>query len=147
MRVDEPGGDREQRRSNAAALSLSMEAVARRQLDWSSDVKDAAPETLSWRANRVTSPWRAVGGRLAVAGRSLRFEPHAVDRVMAASGWGVSLDQVSSVDIAPRRPFSHLFGAGLRRQLRITARDQTAYFVVNSVDQVAAELRALAEHS
>jgi hypothetical protein len=127
-------------------LLQPREAVAQRQLDSGPvNVNDAVPETVSWRANRVTSPWRPVGGRLAITGRRLRFEPHAVDRAVAATGWSVNLDEVSAVDIAPRRPFSHLFGAGFRRQLRITEGDQTAYFVVNSVAEVAAVLRALTE--
>jgi hypothetical protein len=97
----------------------------------------------SRRANRITSPLRAVGGRLFVDERGLRFEPHAFDRALAARGWSVGFDEVSSVEVAGRRPFRHLFGAGLRRQLCVEANGGRTYFIVNGVEQVVAELRAL----
>jgi hypothetical protein len=93
----------------------------------------------------VTSPWRAVGGHLKVDAGRLSFEPHGFDRALAGRSWSVPLTAVSSVQVAKRRPFSHLFGAGLRRQLCVEAKSESAYFVVNRVEQLAAELRALVD--
>lgn len=97
----------------------------------------------SRRANLITSPFRAVGGRLFVDDSRLRFEPNAVDRALAGKAWSVGLDEITAVEAAPRRPFSHVFGAGLRRQLRVEGAGAEAYFIVNRVDEVVAELRAL----
>jgi hypothetical protein len=98
----------------------------------------------SRRANLITSPFRAVGGRLLVDGGRLRFEPNAIDRALAGKEWSIDLDDITAVSAAPRRPFSHAFGAGLRRQLCVEGAGTKAYFVVNGVDQAVAELRALA---
>lgn len=97
----------------------------------------------SRRANFVTSAVRALGGRLVVDGGQLRFEPHAIDRALAGKAWSIDLDEVTSIEVTPRRPLSHLFGAGLRRQLCVEGAGTKAYFIVNGVDQVAAELREL----
>lgn len=97
----------------------------------------------SRRANFVTSPFRAVGGRLLVDGGRLRFQPHALDRALAGRDWGIGLDEITAIEVAPRRPLSHLFGAGLRRQLCVEGAGTRACFVVNGVEQAAAELRAL----
>jgi hypothetical protein len=97
----------------------------------------------SRRANFITSRVRAVGGRLVVDGGQLRFVPHAIDRALAGKGWSIDLDEVTSIQVMPPRPLSHLFGAGLRRQLCVEGTGTKAYFIVNGADQVAAELRAL----
>jgi hypothetical protein len=85
-----------------------------------------------------------VGGRLVVDGGQLRFEPHAIDRALAGKGWSINLDEVTSIQVIPPRPLSHLFGAGLRRQLCVEGAGTEAYFIVDRADQAAAELRALA---
>jgi hypothetical protein len=95
----------------------------------------------SWRANRITSFVRAVGGRLSVEDGRLVFQPNAIDRSLRAGEWSVALSEIAAVDVAPRRPASHLFGAGLRRQLRIRAHGEETHFIVNGVDDVAAALR------
>jgi hypothetical protein len=84
-----------------------------------------------------------LGGRLIVDGGQLRFEPHAIDRALAGKGWSINLEEITSIQVMPPRPLSHLFGAGLRRQLCVEGAGTTAYFIVNGVDQAAAELRAL----
>jgi hypothetical protein len=96
----------------------------------------------SWRANHVTSVGRAVGGKLSVEADTIIFRPHGFDRALAAKDWSAPLADVS-VSVAPRRPLSHLFGAGLRRQLSLTADDKDRRFVVNHVDRVADAIRAL----
>jgi hypothetical protein len=106
-------------------------------------MEDSSEPQWSRRANFITSQVRAVGGRLVVDGRQLRFEPHAIDRALAGKGWSIDLDEVTAIQVTPRRPLSHLFGAGLRRQLCVEGADTKAYFIVNRVDDVAAELRAL----
>ncbi|MGN6167268.1 MAG: hypothetical protein ACTHQQ_03730 [Solirubrobacteraceae bacterium] len=97
----------------------------------------------SRRANFITSRVRAVGGRLVVDGRQLRFEPHAIDRALAGKSWSISLDEVTAIQVVPARPLSHLFGAGLRRQLCVEGAGTKAFFIVNGADQAAEELRAL----
>ena len=106
-------------------------------------MEDQSQAQWSRRANFVTSSVRAVGGRLVVDGRQLRFEPHAIDRALAGKACIIDLDEVTSIQVLPRRPLSHLFGAGLRRQLCVEGAGTEAYFIVNRVDQVAAELQAL----
>jgi hypothetical protein len=101
------------------------------------------PATWTKRANLIVSPRRALGGRLFVDGLRLRFEPHAIDRALAGRPWSVEFDEIRSIEVAPRRPFSHLFAAGLRRQLCVVTDDERTYFVVNGVEKAAAELRAL----
>jgi hypothetical protein len=91
----------------------------------------------------VTSRVRALGGRLVVDGGQLRFEPHAIDRALAGKAWSVGLDEITSIEVTPRRPLSHVFGAGLRRQLHVEGAGTEAYFVINGAEQAAAELRAL----
>ena len=98
-------------------------------------------QELSWRANHVSSRWRAVGGHLRVDGRTLRFAPHGFDRALAASDWSVEADDITAVGVAPRQPFSHVFGAGLRHRLYVEAGGATTYFVVNRVERVAEEIR------
>ncbi|HZC13115.1 MAG TPA: hypothetical protein VE270_03755 [Thermoleophilaceae bacterium] len=95
------------------------------------------------RANRVTSAWRAVGGRLIVDGRKLRFEPHGFDRALAADDWSVDLGEIDRVEVAPRRPLSHVFGAGFRRQLCVEAGEEKTFFVVNRAEDVVSELQAM----
>jgi hypothetical protein len=95
----------------------------------------------SWRANHITSRWRAVGGHLRVIGATLQFEPHGFDRALAARDWSATADEITAVGVAPRRLASHFSGAGLRRQLYVDAGGETAYFVVNSVERVAEEIR------
>lgn len=97
----------------------------------------------SWRANYITSTTRAVGGRLAVEGDVVTFRPHAFDRALAGRSWSAPLAGVT-VSVAPRRPLSHLFGAGLRRQLVLSSDGEDQHFIVNHVDRVADEIRALA---
>jgi hypothetical protein len=58
----------------------------------------------------------------------------------------VALGDVDRVEVAPRRPFSHVFGAGLRRQLCIETRGEKSFFVVNRVDDVAAELKSMLDN-
>jgi hypothetical protein len=96
----------------------------------------------SWRANHVTSTARAVGGKIEVDGDSITFRPHGFDRALAAKPWSAPLAGLT-VAIAPRRPLSHIFGAGLRRQLVLTAGGEDQHFIVNRVDRVADEIRAL----
>lgn len=96
----------------------------------------------SWRANYITSTARAVGGRLKVEGDTVSFRAHAVDRALAGRSWSAALDGVT-VSVAPRRPLSHLFLAGLRRQLVLSSDGEDQYFIVNHVDRVADEIRAL----
>jgi hypothetical protein len=96
---------------------------------------------VSWRANHVTSRFRAVGGHLVVEERTLRFRPHGFDRALAAKDWSVGADDVTAIGVAPKRPTSNLFGAGLRRQLYVEAGGETQYFVVNKVERVAEEIR------
>lgn len=91
------------------------------------------------RANRVTSRWRAVGGRLTVEDDTLRFAPHRVDRALRGKPLIVALADIEEVSVAPRRPFSSI--AGLRRQLVVQVGGGQTYFVVNRVEQVADELR------
>ena len=95
------------------------------------------------RANHVSSSRRAVGGHLWVEGGELRFEPHKVDRALAAQGWSVPLDAIDAVVVVGRRPVSHFFAGGLRRQLGVEAGGETTCFVLNGVEKAAAELRAL----
>ena len=73
----------------------------------------------------------------------MRFEPHAIDRALWARGWSVGFDEVDAVEVARRRPFSHVFGAGFRRQLCVEAGGVRTYFVVNRVEDAVAELRRL----
>jgi hypothetical protein len=97
-----------------------------------------------WRANRITSRFRAVGGKLSVDGDRLVFRPHAIDRALFANEWNVALADVTVVEVADREIKSNVFGAGLRKQLRVALADGTeARFVVNRVEQVAAELGEL----
>ena len=96
----------------------------------------------SWRANYITSTTRAVGGRLTVEGDAVSFRAHAVDRALAGRSWSAPLAGVT-VSIAPRRPLSHLFLAGLRRQLVLSSDGEDQYFIVNHVDRVADEIQAL----
>jgi hypothetical protein len=98
----------------------------------------------SWRANHISSNVRAVGGKLAVEGERLVFRPHAFDKALAAREWSVALDEITAVEVAPRAPFSHLFAAGLRRQLAITAGGEETRFIVNRVERVADEIRVAA---
>ena len=97
----------------------------------------------SRRANHVTSVWRAVGGKLVVVDGRLSFEPHGFDRALAAQSWSVALDEIREIRVAPRRPLSHAFGAGLRRQLSVVGPDGEAFFVVNGVERVVRELDEL----
>jgi hypothetical protein len=98
----------------------------------------------SWRANHISSTVRAVGGKLSIEGDRLVFRPHAFDKALAAREWGVALSEISAVEVAPRAPLSHLFAAGLRRQLAITAGGEETRFIVNRVERVADEIRAAA---
>src|ERR1700754_1785083 len=97
----------------------------------------------SWRANHITSRARAVGGRLAVEGDVIVFRPHGFDRALYAKDWSAPLAEVE-VSVAPRAPLSNLFLAGLRRQLRLSRGGEDHHFIVNHVDRVADEIRALA---
>jgi hypothetical protein len=97
----------------------------------------------SWRANYVTSSTRAVGGRLTVEDGTVTFRAHAFDRALAGRSWSAPLADVT-VSIAPRRPLSHLFAAGLRRQLVLSSGGEDQHFIVNRVDRVADAIRALA---
>jgi hypothetical protein len=98
----------------------------------------------SWRANHVSSSVRAVGGKLAIEDDRLVFRPHAFDEALAAREWSVALSDIAAVEVVPRAPFSHLFVAGLRRQLAITAGGEETRFIVNRVERVAEEIRAAA---
>ena len=104
---------------------------------------EAPAPAWSRRANRITSRWRAVGGKLFADAQSVRFQPNAFDRALAGREWSAGASAIRSIDVAPRRPGSHMFGAGLRRQLRIETADGDEYFVVNHVEDAAAELRRL----
>jgi hypothetical protein len=96
----------------------------------------------SWRANHITSVGRAVGGKLNVEAGTITFRPHRFDRALAATDWSAPLAGLS-VSVADRRPLSHLFGAGLRRQLCLSSDGDDHHFVVNHVDRVADAIRAL----
>jgi hypothetical protein len=95
----------------------------------------------SCRANYTTSKWRAVGGHLRIAEGRLVFEPHGFDKALAGRGWAASPAEIEAIDVAPRDPFGHFFGGGLRKRLRVSANGEEAYFVVNKVEQVAEDLR------
>jgi hypothetical protein len=101
------------------------------------------PDEWSRRANYTTSRWRAVGGHLRVREGRLIFEPHGFDKALAGRGWGAALGEIEAIGVAPRDPFGHPFGGGLRKRLRVTAGGEEAYFVVNRVERVAAELSAM----
>jgi hypothetical protein len=96
----------------------------------------------SWRANHITSAARAVGGKLLVDGDTIAFRPHRFDAALAAHPWSAPLAEIV-VSVAPRKPLSHAFGAGLRRQLCLTAGGEEHYFIINRVDRVAEEIEAL----
>src|SRR4051812_8214392 len=96
----------------------------------------------SWRANYITSKTRAVGGRLTVEDGTVSFRAHAFDRVLAGRSWSAPLAAVT-VSVAPRQPLSHLFLAGLRRRLVLSSDGEDQHFIVNHVDHVADEIRAL----
>jgi hypothetical protein len=104
------------------------------------------PTQPTWerRANRTTSSMRAVGGKLAVVGDHLAFSPHGFDRAFSATDWWVPLNQIASFEVEPI-DLGHFFGGGLRKRLAVVTRDgRRELFVVNKLEQTAAELRALA---
>jgi hypothetical protein len=108
-------------------------------------VKNVGEVRWSWRANRITSVARAVGGRLFVDGGSLVFRAHLFDRALRATEWSVALGEITSVDVSPQQPGRHMFGAGLRRQLRVEANGDESRFIVNRADDVAARLREIVD--
>ncbi len=99
-------------------------------------------EPTSWRAKRGAAGGGAGGGELHLEQDRVVFEPHALDRALAAQTWELPRARLTHVEVAGREPRSHLFGAGLRRQLRLLGADgQEARFVVNDVEDVAEAIR------
>lgn len=77
----------------------------------------------------MTQGGRAVGGHLSVAERRIAFTPHGFDRATGGQGFDHSLNEIGSVDIAPRT--FHPFDGGLSKRLRLNMRDGSeALFVV-----------------
>ncbi|MCA9678402.1 MAG: hypothetical protein KC464_25475 [Myxococcales bacterium] len=110
---------------------------------WVPDVPldDGEQVALEILANHTVSRWRAVGGKLALTDRRLRFRPNRVDRSLGGEVWSVPLDQIADVGRQPRT--WNLFDGGLRTRLRVTTRDGAAHlFVVNRLGRVVDAIAA-----
>jgi hypothetical protein len=80
--------------------------------------------------------WRALGGRLAFDGSTLRFEPHGLEKSLGGNtNWSASIADVVSIDVARK-------GAVPRKRLYVrTADGREARFLVPKVEDVASGLR------
>lgn len=94
-------------------------------------------------ANR-TQGKRAVGGRLFLTDGHLRFVASRFDRALGGRDWKVGRDEVTSVSVADRSIAGGPFTGGVRRRLAVEADGQVNFFVVNGVDELAAQVSAWA---
>ncbi len=99
-----------------------------------------------WRclANRSQGA-RAVGGSLAIEEGEIRFTPNFFDIRLGGKRWSAPLESVVSIGKEPASwTPSNLFSGGLRARLRLELADGShELFVVNKLDQLIDELRAL----
>jgi ABC-type taurine transport system ATPase subunit len=106
-------------------------------------VRLEAGETIQLKrlANR-TQGNRAIGGRLVVTDRRLAFSPSSVERRLRAQDWQCLLAEVREVDTAKRT--ADPLSGGLRRRVRVALTgNREELFVVNDVDEVARQIRAV----
>lgn len=100
-----------------------------------------------WRANRVQTSNRAVGGHLYVTSCRLVFKAHAFDTALMGVSLQLPLAGISEVG---RRPcdFSQIMAGSLRDRLELLLVDGTVeLFVVNKLDAVIEKIEACrAEH-
>lgn len=92
----------------------------------------------------MSQGWRAVGGRLAVAGDHIQFTPHGLDRATGGKSIDYPLARLTSIDVAPAT-LNPLDG-GLRRRLRLRFDDERAVlFVVWGPEELGDRIRSAAE--
>lgn len=87
---------------------------------------------------------RAVGGRLFVTDRNLRFVANRFDRITRGQDIAIPRGAVESIEVADRSMRSGPFSGGLRRRIHVVTSDGGELFVVNKAELVAERLRAWA---
>ena len=87
---------------------------------------------------------RAVGGRLFVTDRNLRFVANRFDRITGGQDIAVPRGAVESIEVAERSMNGGPFSGGLRRRLHVITTDGGELFVVNKAEQLAERLRVWA---
>lgn len=97
----------------------------------------------SWLANRVQSPWRAVGGKLWLTNERLLFVPNNVEQHLGGDGWECPIGDVSAARTVDRQ-LAQVFSGGLRSRLELTTQRSIELFVVKNPDAVARQLTAIA---
>ena len=97
-------------------------------------------------ANR-TQGVRAVGGKLFVTDRNLRFVANRLERFSGGQDITIARGVVKSIEVAERSARGGPFSGGLRRRLNVVTIDGGELFVVNGAEQVAQRLQEWASQS
>lgn len=102
---------------------------------------DDGEEIVTTATANHTQSIRAVGGRIFVTNRNLRFVASRFDRLLGGTDLVIPRAEVRTAEVAERSLEGGPFTGGLRRRLHVVTGADGEFFVVNRAESLADLLR------